>query len=353
MKTSLRRLPGFALPVFIALAASPGFGADAASPGYHLLKEIPVPTDGSWDYLSVDSANHRLYVSHNTTFVVIDTEKDAVVGEIAATPGAHGMALVPKLGRGFTSNGKENKVSIVDLKTLATLSKVDTAGNPDWIMYEPNQGEIYTFNGSGQSSTVIAADTGKVVTTIPLGGKPETAQEDPSLGRIYDNLEDKDEVAVIDIKTHTVVDRWPIAPGKAASGNAIDLAHKRLFLGAADTNLMVMMDYTSGKVVATVPIGANVDACSFDPGTQLAFSSCGGTTTGPGSVTIAHEDAPGKLTVVQTLTTEHGAKTMTLDPATHKIYLGAVKYAGAATGARGRQTPVPGTFRVLVYGPGQ
>jgi YVTN family beta-propeller protein len=333
-------------------AAIPVFGAGAASPGYHLLKEIPVPTDGSWDYLSVDSANHRLYVSHATRVVVIDTDKDAVVGEIADTPGVHGVAVVPKLGRGFVSNGKGNNVSMVDLKTLQTLSKVETGQNPDWIMYEPGQDEIYAFNGGSQSSTVIAAATGKVVATIPLGGKPETAQADPSLGRIFDNLEDKDEVAVIDTKTHAVVDRWPIAPGKAASGMAIDLAHKRLFLGAADANLMVMLDYTSGKVAGSVPIGAGVDACSFDPGTQLAFSSCGG----PGTVTIAHEDGPDKLTVVQTLTTERGAKTMTLDPVTHKIYLGAVKYLAPAAGAapsRGRPQAVPGTFRVLVYGPGQ
>ena len=342
MKTSPLLLAGL-----LTLVAAPGFAA-ATAPGYHLLKQIDVPNDVSWDYLSVDPVNHRLYSSHGTNIVVIDTLKDEVVGTVADTPGAHGFVAVPALGRGFSSNGKENKASIVDLKTLQTLSKVETAGNPDWIMFDPGPGEIYTFNGGGQSATVFAAATGKVIATIPLGGKPETAQLDPTLGRIFDNIEDKDEIAVIDTKTHTVVNRWPIAPGKAASGMAIDVAHQRLFLGAADTNLMVMFDYVAGKVVATVPIGANVDACSFDPATQLAFSSCG-----VGTVTIAHEDAPDKLTTVQTLTTEKGAKTMTLDPTTHKIYLGAVKYVGTTTNARGRATPVPGTFHILVYGPAQ
>jgi len=317
---------------------------------YRLLNEIAVGGEGSWDYLSVDSAAHRLYVSHGTVAVVIDTEKDAVIGQVDDANGIHGIAVAPKLGRGFTSNGRENKASIFDLATFKTLSKVETGGNPDWIMFEPTQGEVYTFNGSGKSATVIAADSGKVVATIPLGGKPETAMEDEKLGRIYDNIEDTNEVVAIDIKTHAVVEHWPIAPNKAASGMAIDLAHHRLFLGCGDSNTMAMMDYTNGKMVASVPIGAGVDACCFDPGTQLAFSSCGGS----GTVTIAHEDAPDKLTVVQTLKTDLRARTMTLDPATHKIYLATAKFiapaADAPAATRRRPAMVPGSFRILVFG---
>ena len=184
------------------------------------------------------------------------------------------------------------------------------------MLYEPGQHEAYLFNGGSMSATVIDVKNAKVVATIPLGGKPEFPTADPEAGRVYDNLEDKSAVVVIDTKTHTVVNTWPIAGGQAPSGMAIDTKNHRLFLGCGN-NLMVMMDSTTGKVVGSVPIGAGVDADAFDPGTQLAFASCGGA----GATTIAHEDSPDKLTVVQTLKTENGARTMTLDPTTHKIYL--------------------------------
>ncbi|HVZ64114.1 MAG TPA: YncE family protein [Opitutaceae bacterium] len=337
-------------PVFLGLLGPALVPAVAADGPYHFIKEIPVGGDGGWDYLTMDSASHRLYLSHGNVVAVVDTQTDKVVGQVDDTPGVHGFAVVPKLGRGFSSNGRENKVNVVDLATLKTLSKVDVGQNPDWIFWEPGQNEIYTFNGRSHNSTVLAADSGKVVATIELGGKPETAMADPSINRVFDNIEDKNEIVVIDTKSHTVVNHWPIAPNAAASGLAIDLAHKRIFLGCGDSNTMAMMDYTSGKIVASVPIGAGVDACSFDPGTQLAFSSCGGS----GTVTIAHEDGADKLTVVQTLTTEKGARTMTLDPATHRIYLASAKYLAAAQpaagGARGRPQMVPGSFKVLVYG---
>jgi DNA-binding beta-propeller fold protein YncE len=315
---------------------------------YHLLREIPVGGEGGWDYLSVDAAGRRLYVSHGTKVVVIDIDKDAVVGEIADTPGVHGLAVASELKRGFTSNGRENKAGIVDLETLKTLAQVDTGQNPDGMLFEPGQQEVYMFNGRGRSATVFEAASGKVVATIPLSGKPEFAAADPQAGRVYNNIEDKNEVAVIDTKTHQVVATWPIAPGEEASGMAIDLAHHRLFLGCGN-KLMVMMDSTTGKVVASVPIGEGVDANAFDPGTQLAFSSCGS-----GTVTIAKEEAPDKLTVVQTLTTELRARTMTLDPKTHKIYLASAKFEAQPEPVAGapRQRPkiVSGSFKVLVYG---
>lgn len=299
---------------------------------YHFIKEIPVSGDGGWDYLSVDSAGRRLYVSHATKVVVIDIDKDAVVGEIPNTPGVHGLAVAPDLGKGFVSCGRENKAAIVDLKTLQTLSKVETGQNPDGMLYEPAQHEAYMFNGRSSSATVIDAREGKVVATIPLGGKPEFAQADSEAGRVYNNLEDKSEVAVIDIKTHTVVNHWPIAPGEEASGMAIDVPHHRIFLGCGN-KMMVMMDNTTGKVVSNVPIGDGVDANAFDPATQLAFASCG-----DGTCTIAHEDSPDKLTVVQVLKTQPRARTMTIDPKTHRIYL--------ATGDKN----TPNSFKILVYG---
>jgi hypothetical protein len=335
----------------LALASTAALSG-RADDSYHFIKEITVGGEGGWDYLTIDSAAHRLYLSHGNVAVVLDTETDKIIGQIDGAQGIHGVAVAPKLGRGFTSNGRENKVSIFDLATLKTLSKVEVGANPDWIMFEPTQSEVYTFNGRGKSSTLIAADTGKVVATIALGGKPETAMADATLGRIYINIEDTNEVVAVDMKKHEVVARWPITPNEAPSGMAIDLAHQRLFLGCGDSNTMAMMDYTTGKIVASVPIGAGVDACSFDPGTQLAFSSCGAS----GTVTIAHEDGPNKLTVVQTLTTEARARTMTLDPATHKIYLASATFvtpAGASPSAKARPAMIPGTFRVLVYGPGK
>jgi DNA-binding beta-propeller fold protein YncE len=322
----------------------------AAEGPYHFIAKIDIGGEGGWDYASVDSAARRLYVTHGAKIVVIDLDKNAVIGEITDTPGVHGFALAPELGLGFSSNGMENKASIVDLKTLQTKLKIDTGANPDAILYDPGRKEVYAFNGRGRSATVFEAESGKVVTTIPLSGKPEFAQEDLKAGRIYNNIEDKNEVVVIDTKTHSVVANWPIAPGEGASGMAIDLATHRLFLGA--DNLMVMMDSASGKVVATVPIGPGVDANSFDPETKLVFASCGG----DGTVTIAHEDSPDKLTVVQVLQTARGARTMTLDPKTHKIYLAAADYEApdsqpGAGQKLSRPKMNPNSFRVLVYGP--
>ena len=326
--------------------------APAAGP-YRHLKTIAVGAEGGWDYAATDEAGRRVYVTHGNKVVVIDIDKDEVVGEITDTPGVHGFAIAPELGLGFSSNGQESKSSIVDLKTLKTTAKVDTGQNPDGILYVPGVQEVYTFNRSrtAPSATVFDAKTGKVVTTITLPGTPEFAVCDIKAGRVYNNIDSKNEVVAIDFKTHKVVAEWPTAPGEGGSGMAIDLVNHRLFIGC--DNVMVMMDSTSGKVVGSVPIGAGVDANRFDPGTMLAFASCGQA----GSVTIAKEEAPDKLTVVQTLETARGARTMTLDPKTHKIYLAAVDYqmpaappAGNPPGKAPRPQMVPNSFKVLVYG---
>src|SRR5215471_10215063 len=214
-----------------AVAAPYNSGTDGP---YQFIREIEIGGEGGWDYLSIDPGARRLYVTHATKVVVIDIDKNAVAGEIADTPGVHGFAIASKLGRGFSSNGQESKASIVDLKTLQTISKVDTGANPDAILYEPGQEEVYTFNGRGKSATVFEAKTGKVVGTIPLPGKPEFAVADPKAGRVYNNIEDKNEVVAIDTKTHKVVAEWPITPGEEASGMAFDLEHHRLFLGCSN-----------------------------------------------------------------------------------------------------------------------
>ncbi len=344
MKRHTRQLIGLIALGILGVAFVPGCRADGP---YHFLKEIAVGGEGGWDTLSIDETAHRLYVSHASKVVVIDLDKGEVVGEITDTPGVHGFAPVSEFQLGFSSNGQESKASMVDLKTLKTLSKVDTGENPDVILYDPGQQEVYAFNGRGHSATVIEAKTGKVIATIALPGKPEFAAADPKAGRVYCNIEDKSNVVAIDTKAHQVVSTWSIAPGEEASGMAIDLAHHRLFLGCGN-KLMVMMDSATGKVVGTVPSGDRVDGNAFDPGTQFAFSS-----NGDGTVTIAHEDSPDKLTVVQILATERGARTMALDPRTHRIYLPSAKYEAqpppAAGASRQRPKIIPGSFKVLVY----
>jgi len=339
--------------VICSLATLVLFFANAAhgEGEYKLIKEIPIGGEGGWDILTVDSAAHRLYLSHATKVVVVDLEKNSVAGEISDTPGVHGFVVAPELQRGFSTNGKEARVSVVDLKTLGTISKVETGENPDALVYEPHRGEVYVFNHTGKSATVIDAKTAKVVSTIPLGGSPEFGAVDSKAGRVYCNLEDKSEVVVIDTGKHEVVARWPLAPGEEPTGIALDATHHRLFV-VCHNKLMAMLDTETGKVVGTVPIGAGADGCAFDDATQLAFASCG-----DGTTTIAKEETPQKLTVVQTLKTEPRARTMALDPQTHRIYLPSAQFQPAPSpspgASPGRPTMVPNTVKLLVYGPGE
>lgn len=316
---------------------------------YKFLSEIPIGGEGGWDILTVDAPAHRLYLSHATKVVVVDLEKNAVAGEIADTPGVHAFVAVPTIQRGFSTNGKEAKSSVVDLKTLATISKVDTGEGPDALVYESHRGEVYVFNHKGNSATVIDAKTAKVVSTISLGGSPEFAAVDSAAGRIYCNLEDKSEIVAIDTTKHEVVARWPVAPGEEPSGIAFDETHHRLFAGCHN-KMMTMLDTQTGKVVGTVPIGAGVDGCAFDDATQLAFASCG-----DGTTTIAKEETPQKLTVVQTLKTEPRARTMALDPSTHRIYLPSAQFLPPPSPSPGaspaRPQVAPNTFKLLVYAP--
>ena len=330
----------------VFLIAITCFGAPT---DYHSLQAIPIGGEGGWDILNVDRAARRLYLSHATKVVVVDLDANKVSCEIANTPGVHAFLPVAELGRGFSSNGKESKASVVDLKTLQTTSKLDTGESPDAIAYDSSRSEVYIFNHKGNSATVIDAKEPKVIATIPLGGSPEFAAADPAAGRMYCNLEDKNEVVVIDTTRHEVATRWPLAPGEEPTGIAFDAAHHRLF-SACNNKMMEMLDTESGKVIGSVPIGDHTDGCVFDDATQLVFASCGGGTT-----TIAKEESPEKLSVVQTLQTERGARTIALDPQTHRIYLPTSQFAPApspAPGASpGRPSIVPNPFKLRVSGP--
>jgi YVTN family beta-propeller protein len=315
----------------------------SAQSSYKPVASIPIGGEGGWDILTIDDAARRLYLSHATKVVVVDLEKNAVIGEIADTPGVHAFVAVAELQRGFSSNGKEDKSSVVDLKTFATTSKVEVGKNPDAVACDRKRGEVYVFNHSGNSATVIDAKSEKVVATIPLGGSPEFPAVDAAAGRVYINLEDKSEVAVIDTAKHEVIAHWPLAPGEEPTGIALDVAHHRLF-ATCHNKMLVMLDTGSGKVVATAPMCSGADGCAFDDATQLVFASCG-----EGVTTIAKEEGPDKLSVVQTLQTQRGARTIALDPKTHRIYLPTADF-GPPASPNGRPSIVPNTMRLLVYG---
>jgi len=329
------------LTVAALLVVAASLGLHAADV-YHQVKIIPIGGEGGWDYITVDPAAHRLYQSHATHIVVADIDSGRVVGDIPDTDGVHGFAIAPDLGRGFTSNGRANTSTIIDLDTLQPLGTVATEGNPDAIFYEPMRQEVWTMNGTGQSTTVFEARTGRVVATIPLGGKPEAVAEDRAAGRLFVNIEDAGALAVIDIASHTLQATWPLAGCEEPTGLGYSPDAHRLFSACANA-VMVVTDSTSGARVTTMPIGNGADGAAFDPVTGYAFASNGR----DGTVTIGHLDNPDTLTVVQTLPTRVSGRTMTLDPVSHDIYVPAAMTEPNA--GRGRPQPVPDTFAVLVF----
>jgi DNA-binding beta-propeller fold protein YncE len=320
----------------------------AAGPGYHVVTTYKLGGEGGWDYLITDADARRTYISRGTHVVVIDADTGKNVGDIADTPGVHGIALAPELGRGFTSNGREGTVSIFDIKTLATSSKVKVGENPDAILYDPATKRVFTFNGRSQDSTAIDAATGKVLGTIKLDGKPEFAATDAK-GGIWVNIEDKSELVAIDPNKLEVKAKWPLAPCTEPSGLAIDRKNRRLFAGC-DNKMMAVVDADSGKVLATPPIGDGVDATAFDPETGLAFASCGG----DGVLTVVKEDSPDKFSVAENVPTQKGARTMALDTKTHKVFVVTAQFgprpAPTTDNPHPRPAILPDSFVVLVVG---
>lgn len=320
----------------------------AVGQGLRVVHTLKVGGDGGWDYLTIDPESHHLFLSRSTHVIVIDADSGKPVGDIPDTPGVHGIALANDLGRGFTSNGREGTVTIFDLQTLKPISKVQSVGeNPDAILFDPATRRVFTFNGRSQNSTAIDAASGKIVGKIDLGGRPEFGVSTGD-GQLFVNLEDKSELLALDPKELKVKSRWPLAPCESPSGLAIDKKNRRLFVGC-DNKMMAVVNADTGKVLTTLPIGDGVDADRFDPDSKLAFASCG-----EGVLTVVKEDSPDKFSVAQTVKTEKGARTMELDPKTHKIYLVTAKFGPppAVTAAQPHPRPsiLPDTFEVLVVG---
>lgn len=321
--------------------------AAPSGPGYHLLKKFEAGGEGGWDYLTVDSAARRLYVSRSTRVMVFDADTGKSIGEIPDTAGVHGIAIASDLGRGFTSNGRDGSVTIFELKTLKPISKVKVGTNPDCILYDPATHRVFAFNRGSSDVTAIEAKTGEVAGLIPLGGHPEFATADGK-GMVFVNLDDKSEVVAIDSKKLVAKAHWPVAPGEDCSGMAIDRKHMRLF-SVCGNKKMTVMDANTGKVVADVAIGGGTDAAGFDPETNLAFSS-----NGEGTLTVVHEDSPDKYSVVANVPTQRGARTMALDPKTHNVFLAAAQYGPAPPATPEHPNPrgpmLPNSFVILVFG---
>jgi YVTN family beta-propeller protein len=290
-------------------------GAAEPDPGYHVIKKVPLAGGTSWDYVFVDAEGRRVYVSHGTQVEVLNGDTFEFIATIPNTPGVHGIAVAREFGRGFITAGKSDAVVIFDLKTLKQISEVKVGKKPDAIMYEPSTKRVYAMNGDGDSASVIDPANGTVVGTIDLGGGPEFAVSDGK-GNVYLNLEEKAETVHVDANALKVLHSWSLAPGKTATALAFDPTSRRLFAGCRGGQLMVVLDADSGKIVATAPIGERVDAAAFDPSNGLVFMSNGG-----GTISIYHEDGNDKFTLVQTVTTNPGSKTMALDTKTHNLFV--------------------------------
>jgi DNA-binding beta-propeller fold protein YncE len=346
--TTMKRLASVLTPVLLLTLVVSTRAQDPTS-RYEKVHKIAIGGEGGWDFLEVDAANRRLYVTRGTRVVVVDLDKETVVGEIADTPGVHGVAFVPDLNRGFTSNGRDSSVTVFDTKTLKTLGRVKANGRPDIIDFEPVSRRVFTFNHGTNDTTAIDPDGMQAVGTLALGGVPELAVSDDK-GHVFVNLEDTSEIVEFDARTLKVLKRFPLAPGEEPTGLAFDPGRRKLFSTCANRKLVVM-DADSGKVVQALEIGPGPDGCIFDAEQGLVFSPNGGN----GTLTVIREQSPGRYEVARTVETQVSAKTIAMDPKTHRLYLSAATPGPApadktAAKKKGTRTYVPGSFVVLVVG---
>lgn len=337
-----RRIKKFLL---IALAVATAGSQSSASEGsaagsFKVVQKLPLGGDGRWDYLLVDSQAKRLYIARTTRFMVVNTETGALIGEIADTAGAHGVAIASDLGVGFTSNGQANDISIFELKTLAVTKTIQTGQNPDAILYHAPTRSVFVFNGTSHSATVIDAVAQTPAATIALAGKPEFAVADDH-GNVYLNIADKNAITVIDATSRRVKHVWPLAGCEEPTGLAIDKKTNTAFASCGNQKLVVV-NLSSGNVVQAIAIGDDCDAAAFDPDTGLVFAS-----NGEGTLTMIGKDQEGSYRVQQTVTTEPGSKTMALDSASHNLYIPAAKFSGPPT-QRPRPKIIPDSFEVWV-----
>jgi len=330
----------FLILLVFTLTGRPGMLKAQTVPEYILDKKIALSGDGSYDYLLVDPTARRLYVSHGTTVHIIDLNTEAQIGIIENMQGVHGIAISHEVNKGFISDGKANAVVVFDLSDFKTVAIIPIAGKkPDGITYDPFSGKVFAFNGGSNNASVIDINSLKEVATIDLGGAPEFAASDGH-GKIYNNLEDKSSLNVIDTKSMRVIANYPLSPCGGPTGLALDLIHQRLFTVCRENKGMSVVDLRTGKVITTLPIGAGVDAVAYDPETKLVFCS-----NGDGTTTVIVQETPDSYKVIQSLPTQFRAKTLALDPVTHKIYLSVVDFQN------GSKNAVAGSFHVLVFKP--
>ena len=346
-----------ALAFSVALCAAVVLAGSPAG-GYHLIKKVSFgaapglgATGEYFDYVIPDPAARRVYFTHRTEVIVVDADSGDKVGTVTADDWKriHGVALAPETGHGFITDGDAGNIIMFDLKSLKVLKTIKAEDDADWILYDPASKKVFAFNGSSHTSTVVDPVKGEVIKSIPLGGAPEQAIADGK-GMIYDTLQSTSEIVAIDTNDFTVKSRWPVAPSGAPTSITMDRKNRRLFVGGRNPKMLIMMDADSGKVIGDgFPIGDRVDANVFDAGTNMVAAA-----TREGTLHIFHEDSPDKLSVVETVKTEFGAKTMGLDPKTHKLFLTTSDFGPAPppTDKQPNPQPVatPGTFRLLIYG---
>jgi DNA-binding beta-propeller fold protein YncE len=319
---------------------APALGLLAAPPGYHVLATYTIGGTGGWDYVAFDTVGHRLFVARQTRIQVIDPETGKVLGEIPGMSRAHGIAFANEFGHGFATSGTDSTITMFDLKTLAVLGTAKGQLDADAVLYDPASKRVFSFNGDSKNATAVDAQTGKVIGNIDLGAGPEfgvTAGD----GKLYVNLEEEGNIAEIDAQAMKVTRKWELGTCKGATGLAIDRVHHRLFSGCNTKGapIMAISDYTAGKYITSIPIGPGVDAAGFDPGTGYAFASSGA----DGTLTVVHEDSPDKFTLAESVKTMLGARTMTVDPKTHKVYVVSAKFTP-------ERKMVPDSFTLLVLG---
>ena len=327
-----------ALVIALSIASVRSFAQGAS--GYKVSKTFHIASGGGWDYIAADPQSNKLYVSHGMQVNILDKTTGDSIGVIPHTDGVHGIAFVHSLGKGYTSNGRLNNVTVFDLNTGAVIGQIATGQNPDAIMYDDYSKKVITCNGRSNDLSVIDPATGTVVTTIPLGGKPETAVSDGA-GKIYVNIEDKNEIAVVDIKTKEVKARWSLAPGDGPTGLAIDRKAHRLFAGC--DKMLIVVNTDDGSIVAQPAIGGGCDGVGFDAERKLVFASCG-----EGVMTVIKEESSTKYNLLDNVPTKRGARTIAVDESTHTVYLPTAEFGAQPAGATGRPPMVPGSFQVVV-----